>query len=109
MADSLILPKKPTIKDYQTYISRMVKLRGFDKESLPEIMLLMVEEVGELAKVVRKAHGLHVDPKSVESSAEEELADIFIYLLDLANNLDVDLEKAFRQKEAKNKKRAWKV
>ncbi len=103
----LVLPDKPTIQDYQAFIAKMVKVRGFDQETLPEIMLLMMEEVGELAKVVRKAHGLHTDPESVQSSAEDELADVFNYLLDVANNLGVDLEEAFRKKEAKNKKRTW--
>lgn len=107
MRDELVLPKKPTAQDYQAYVAAMVAQRGFDKESLPEIMLLMVEEVGELAKVVRKAHGLHIDASSVQSTAQDELADVFIYLLDLANNLGVDLEEAFRSKEAKNKQRTW--
>lgn len=105
--DGLILPERPTIQDYQAYISKLVKVRWFDKESLLEIMLLMMEEVGELAKVVRKTHGLHTDPESMQSSAEDELADVFIYPLDVANILGVDLEKAFRNKEAKNKKRTW--
>lgn len=102
-----VLPDNPTLQNFQQYIADMVKLRGFDNESLPEIVLLMVEEVGELAKVIRKTHGLHTDPGSVQSNAEDELADVFIYLLDLANNLGVDLEKAFRSKEAKNSKRVW--
>ena len=107
MTDPLILPKDPKIQDYQSYIANMVKLRGFDKETLPEIMLLMIEEVGELAKVIRKQHGIHTDPVSLLSTAEDELADVFNYLLDIANNLGVDLEVAFRKKEAKNKLRTW--
>ena len=35
------------------------------------------------------------------------MADVLIYLLDLANVLGVDLEKAFREKEEINKKRNW--
>ena len=105
--DELVLPENPRVQDYQAYIARMVKARGFDTESLPEIMLLMMEEMGELAKVVRKAHGMYIDNSSALSSAEDELADVFIYLLDVANNLGVDLEIAFRNKEAKNKQRTW--
>lgn len=107
MNDELILPENPKIQDYQVYIAKMVKVRGFDKESLPEIMLLMLEEMGELAKVVRKFHGIHTDDASVLSTAEDELADVFNYLLDVANNLGVDLEVAFRKKEEKNKLRSW--
>lgn len=105
--DELVLPENPKIQDYQAYIAKMVKVRGFDKESLPEIMLLMLEEMGELAKVIRKFHGIHTDDTSVLTAAEDEVADVFIYLLDVANNLGVDLESAFRNKEEKSKRRKW--
>lgn len=36
------------------------------------------------------------------------IADVFIYLLDICNHFDVNLEKAFRDKEEINKKRVWK-
>lgn len=35
-------------------------------------------------------------------------ADIFIYLLSIANRFDIDVETAFREKEEVNKKREWK-
>lgn len=105
--NKLNLPENPTIQDYQRYISVMMKVRGFDKNSIVEEMLLLTEEVGELAKVVRKAHGMHMDKNSVHSTAGEELADVLSYILSIANYLDVDLEQAFRAKEEKNKKRTW--
>lgn len=103
----LILPDNPTIQDYQNYIAEMMKVRGFDKNSIVEEMLLLTEEVGELAKVVRKAHGMHMDKNSEHGTAGEELADVLSYILSIANYLDVDLEQAFRDKEEKNKKRTW--
>lgn len=39
---------------------------------------------------------------------KEELADVFIYLLSLANMHGLDLEEAFREKEEINKQREWK-
>ncbi|MES2953606.1 MAG: MazG-like family protein [Patescibacteria group bacterium] len=39
----------------------------------------------------------------------EELADVFIYLVSLAQMLGVDLEKEIVQKIAKNKKRKFKI
>jgi len=107
MTDPLILPKDAKIQDYQSYIAKMVRLRGFDKNTIAEEMLLFAEEFGELAKVVRKASGMRTDAESVHSSAEDELADVFNYLLNIANLLEVDLEVAFRKKEAKNKLRTW--
>ena len=101
------LPVNPTIKEYQVYIAEMMKVRGFDKNSIVEEMLLLTEEVGELAKVVRKAHGMHMDKNSVHGTAGEELADVLSYILSIANYLGVDLEQAFRDKEEKNKRRTW--
>ena len=103
----LKLPEDPTLQDYQRYITEMMKARGFDKNSIVEEMLLLTEEVGELAKVVRKAHGMHIDKNSVQSTAGEELADVFSFVLSISNYLGVDLEHAFRTKQEKNKKRTW--
>jgi NTP pyrophosphatase (non-canonical NTP hydrolase) len=37
------------------------------------------------------------------------LADCLIYLCAIANRYGIDLEAAFRAKEAKNRERTWKV
>jgi len=60
-------------------------------------MLLMMEEVGELAECLTKG-------KSIED-IEEELADIFILLLGHCVVLEVDLEKEFLKKMDKIMKR----
>lgn len=104
----LELNNRPTLSDYQKYIQVMVKERGFHKETILQIVLLMVEEFGELAKAIRKNENMKIDNDSREHNLEHEIADIFIYLLDLCNHLGVDLEKAFRDKEKINKKRFWK-
>lgn len=105
----LYLKPNPTLKDFQKYIEKMVRERGFETETAKDLILLLIEEVGELARAIRKKAGIKIDPKSAPLyEIEEELADCFIYLLDLSNQLDVDLEKAFRKKEEINKKRYWK-
>ena len=56
MAESkLILKQNPTLADCQAYVAIMVHERGFEKETMPEIMMLLLEECGELAKALRKA------------------------------------------------------
>jgi len=52
---------------------------------------------------------MKIDDKSIVGSVDEELADILIYLCSIANRLDIDLERAFRDKEEVNKQRTWKV
>lgn len=105
---SLHLKEQPTLKDFQEYVGQMVKERGFDKETLPEIFMLFLEECGELAKAVRKVQRLKTDDSSKKFQAEEEAADVLIYLIDICNHLNIDLEQAFRRKEQINQQRTWK-
>lgn len=102
------LPINPKIKDFQEYVVQLEQERGFLDQSVQDKCLLMGEEIGELFKAIRKYHtSLGVDSNSKVDDAGSELADILIYLLSIANRLDVDLEQAFRAKEEINKKRKW--
>ena len=101
------LPETPTLNDYQTYVVALEIERGFSDQGPIDKCLLLGEEVGELFKAVRKAEGLVVDANSHVGEIGHELADVFVYLCALANRYDVDLETAFRAKEAINKTRVW--
>ncbi|HXY17995.1 MAG TPA: MazG nucleotide pyrophosphohydrolase domain-containing protein [Candidatus Nitrosopolaris sp.] len=100
------LPDKPTLADYQTYLKEVNTERGF-KETVQDVFVLLVEEVGEFAKAIRKRGVIKVDKNSKEHNVEEEAADVFYLLINLCNHLNIDLEKAFRNKEKKNQKRHW--
>lgn len=104
----LLLKENPTMKDFQKYVKDMVIERGFDKGTVPETFMLFLEECGEFAKAARKYQKMRLDEKSEKFIVAEEAADVFIYLLDICNHLNVDLEDAFRKKEEKNKLRIWK-
>jgi len=104
---NLILKDKPTLRDFQNYIAEMVKERGFDKESISEIFMLFLEECGEMAKAARKTQKMKTDKNSEQFHLDHEIADVFIYLLDICNHYNIDLEKSFRDKEEINKKRFW--
>jgi NTP pyrophosphatase (non-canonical NTP hydrolase) len=101
------IPAKPTLADYQQLIRELVIERGFDKETVPEVFMLFLEEAGEFAKAARKVSGITTDKNSKVHNVEEEAADVFWLLIDLCNRLDIDLEKAFREKEVKNQQRVW--
>ena len=103
----LFLKDNPILKDYQEYIKEMIKERGFDKETIPEIFMMLSEEIGEMAKAARKHTNIKTDNNSRKPELEQEIADVFMYLLDICNYFNVDLEKAFRDKEEINKKRVW--
>ncbi len=104
---NLILKDNPTLRDFQNYIAGMVKERGFDKESISEIFMLFLEECGEMAKAARKTQNIKSDKNSEQFRLDHEIADVFIYLLDICNHYNIDLEKSFRDKEEINKKRFW--
>jgi len=96
-----------TLAGYQKLISELVLRRGYDKESINEVFLLLVEEIGELAKAIRKSSGMKVGAHSKSHNVEEEVADVFWLVIDLSNRLGVDLAQAFIDKEEINKKRKW--
>jgi NTP pyrophosphatase (non-canonical NTP hydrolase) len=98
---------KPTLTDFQRYVAKLETERGFAHQSIIDKCLLLGEEVGELFKAVRKSEGLAVDANSNFTEIGDELTDIFIYLCAIANRKGIDLEKAFREKEEKNKRRTW--
>jgi NTP pyrophosphatase (non-canonical NTP hydrolase) len=101
------LTANPTLKDYQAFVIALEDERGFSDQGPIQKCLLLGEEVGELFKAVRKAEGLVIDQGSHIGGVGEELADILVYLCSVANRYGVDLETAFRDKEAVNKKRVW--
>ncbi len=102
------LAEHPTLKDLQKYMDEVCKERGWVKDTYAEKFLLFTEEVGELAKAMRKAVGLYQEKaKQKNTELEEEFADVLSYLLDLANCFQIDLEKAFREKEGVNETRTW--
>ena len=104
---NLFLKNNPELKDFQEYVREMIKERGFEKESIPEIFMLLSEEVGEMAKAARKQIDMKTDNNSRKPELAQEIADVFIYLLDICNHFNIDLEKAFRDKEEINKKKIW--
>jgi len=103
------LKPNPTLTDYQDYLKVLCAERGWNKNNPLEIFLLFSEEVGELAKAMRNKMKLYheVGKETKDNELESEFADVFSYLLDLANQYNINLEEAFRNKERKNALRVW--
>ena len=102
------LSAHPTLPELQQYMDEICKERGWTKDSYAEKFLLFTEEIGELAKAIRKTQGLYQEKaRQKHLELEEEFADVLSYLLDLANYFQVDLETAFREKEQVNAARTW--
>ena len=87
-------------------------MRGFEGQTVKDKLLLLAEEVGELAKAVRKnSSGASVDPEKIQNydSVESEIADVLIVLISVANILNVDVFKSLKEKEQININRKWKI
>lgn len=106
-----ILQRAITLDELQEYMQTMIKMRGFVQETSSDDMLLLVEEVGELAKALRKEVGLKVDMQKMGnySKVSHEIADVFIMLLVLANRCNINVFDALQEKEQKNSRRTWNV
>ena len=101
------LDQNPTLRDFQKYVRECEVERGFTGQTTIQKCLMLAEEAGELFKAVRKKENIKIDHNSQFGTIDEELADILIFILVIANRYDIDLEKAFRDKEEVNKKRVW--
>ena len=103
------MDENTSLKSLQTYVDEMVNVRGFADETPQDCLLLLTEELGELAKEVRKNHTHIKNDKSKASnhSLNGEMADVLMMLLALARTLDVDLLDAFKEKELENCTRNW--
>ena len=101
-----------SLNEVQSYFKEMIKLRSFmnNKENISNIMLLLTEEVGELAKAIRKdATDLKIDSNKIGNydSIESEIADVFIVLNSICTALDINLFDAIYNKERINVDRKW--
>lgn len=103
-----VLKSSPTLKNLQAYVAYIVKEKGFSNEEIVDVALLLVEEIGELAKAIRQGTGLKTEQHFPNrKSISSELVDCLIYLVDIANLADVDIENAIREKEIIDSKRSW--
>jgi len=107
MTESAQIPKNGTISDYQTYIRDVLTKRGFISQNVDTRFTLLVEEVGELAKSIRKLNKEKIDVNSRTTDVHEEIADVFFVLVSIANKLDIDLSEAFIRKEQLNNLKIW--
>ena len=60
-------------------------------------------ELGELAEVILKRDTIQDAKREISL----EMFDVIWNICDLANKLNIDLEKAFKEKMKINKKREW--
>jgi NTP pyrophosphatase (non-canonical NTP hydrolase) len=83
-----------------------------DKHNLHELEHLAVcltGELGEFCNILKKVTRGDMELSEVKKELDMELVDVFIYLLKISNQFDVDLEKGYLDKLELNKTRFLKA
>jgi NTP pyrophosphatase (non-canonical NTP hydrolase) len=94
-----------TLSDLQRHVAEFSHSRGFDQNSVDRRMVYLTSEVGEAAEEVIKIAENH--PLASKEKLGLEIYDVIWNLLELANQLDIDVEESARQKMEINKDRVW--
>ncbi len=93
-----------TLKKIQKYLKEKYEISKPEEiKNTQRYFLKLIEEVGELAEVIRKDQRMSND--NIKGTIEEELSDVLYYVLMIANTYDIDMESCFRLKEEHNSKR----
>jgi NTP pyrophosphatase (non-canonical NTP hydrolase) len=99
-----------TINDAQIIVDTWIKKHGVRYFNELTNMALLVEEVGELSRIIARKFGEQSFKESDKNnSLEEEMADILFVLICLANQTGVDLnvalEKSLEKKTSRDSER----
>ena len=103
------MDENTSLKQLQTYVDEMLNIRGCADETPQDCLLLLTEELGELAKEVRKSQ-TQIKNDTAKNNTKDlngEIGDVLMMLLALCRTLDVDLLQAFKDKELVNCNRNW--
>lgn len=96
------------MKELQQKVKKIRSERGFTMDPL-KIFTLLNEEIGEVAKELKKGWSRNYDGLD-RDKLTEELADVQVCLCALANQYEINLEEAVEEKFVKkDAKRTWKT
>ena len=95
-----------TIKEAQTAVDEWIKTYGVRYFNELNNMVLLTEEVGELARIIARTYGEQSFKESDKGhDMADEMADILWVLMCLANQTGVDLTEAFAKNMEKKTSR----
>ena len=109
-SENTMLPANPTVQDWQQAVDDWIKTLGVRYfEPLTNTAVLM-EEVGEFARIMARVHGEQSFKKPEEKQewkvqVADELADVLFVLTCLANQHEIDLAEALQKNLLKKTKR----
>ena len=83
-----------TIKEAQIVIDDWIREFGVRYFNELTNMALLVEEVGETARIMARKYGEQSFKSGEEGELDDELADVLFVLICIANQTGIDLEEA---------------
>jgi NTP pyrophosphatase (non-canonical NTP hydrolase) len=88
----------PTLRDLQSTVDTWIRTIGVNYFSELTNLAVLMEEVGELARLMSRTYGdQSFKPSDRNSSLSDEMADILFVLVCLANQTGVDLTQAVEE------------
>jgi len=94
------------IQNAQHIVDKWIKEHGVRYFNELTNMAQLTEEVGEVARIIARRYGEQSEKESDKGKdLGEELADVLFVVLCLANQTNVDLQKAFNERMEKKAKR----
>jgi NTP pyrophosphatase (non-canonical NTP hydrolase) len=93
------------LNGYKNEVMDMVKKKKWLGPTLSDIYMYFIEEVGELASAIRRQRNQFRDKKKIKIT--EEMGDVFSYLFQLADMLDIDLDDMWAQQIEKMMKKKY--
>lgn len=94
------------ISEAQKLVDKWIKKYGVRYFNELTNTAILMEEVGEVARIVARRYGEQSEKESdKDKKLEDELADVMFVLICLANQTGIDLEKALKQNLDKKTKR----
>jgi NTP pyrophosphatase (non-canonical NTP hydrolase) len=101
------------LKDYQAQVDSWVKTHGVRYFSELTNLAILMEEVGEVARLMARLYGEQSFKGGTKGAAElaDELADVLFVLTCIANQAGVDLDAAahrnLEKKSLRDNRRHW--
>jgi NTP pyrophosphatase (non-canonical NTP hydrolase) len=94
-----------TLNDAQKQVDEWIKTIGIRYFSELTNTAILMEEVGELARIMARRYGDQSSKSGDNDNLEDEMADVLWVLICLANQTGVDLDKALTANMEKKTKR----
>lgn len=103
-----------TIQAYQERVNAWIQQIGVRYFSEMTNIALLIEEVGELARLLARTHGEQSwktgeEPEDIHSAIADEMSDVIFVVTCLANQMGIDLQPALernlKKKSTRDKER----